>query len=141
LGDSQRDFIIDVLVQDAHKDDRYRGESKIVEKNVGVFEEIRSIKAVVQLIPEQRECPHNVLCFVRRLFKAIRKGVSNLIKEVGSHFSHPAVRPTTVNEHKPAKVAKLSNGIIRTHDSLSSFHTGDTDTDISLLNHGYIICT
>jgi hypothetical protein len=39
------------------------------------------------------------------------------------------------NEKQALEVPELANSIIRRHDGLSTFFTGDTDTDVGLLDH------
>ena len=52
LRNGKRYFIIDILVQDTHENNRHRGEGKIVEKDISILEKIRAVKTVVKLVPE-----------------------------------------------------------------------------------------
>ena len=44
-----------------------------------------------------------------------------------------------MNKHQSSEEAKLTNGIVRRHDSLSTFFTSNTNTDVSFLDHGNVI--
>lgn len=53
--------VIDVLIQDTHNNNRERSESKIKEDDVGVVEDILAVEIGINLVPEERERPDNVL--------------------------------------------------------------------------------
>ncbi len=61
LRDCKRNSVIDILVQDTHDNDRERSESKIEQNDVSVVEDILAVKVGVDLVPEERERPDNVL--------------------------------------------------------------------------------
>lgn len=61
LRDCERYSVIDVLIQDTHDNNWERGESKVEKDNVGVVEHILAVKVGVDLVPEKRECPNDVL--------------------------------------------------------------------------------
>ena len=44
-------------------------------------------------------------------------------------------------QYQSCQESELSNGIVCTHDGLSTFFTSDTDTDVSLLNHSNVVGT
>lgn len=61
LRNCERNPVVDVLIQDTHDDNRERSESKVEEDNVGVVEDILAVEVGVDLVPEERERPDNVL--------------------------------------------------------------------------------
>lgn len=61
LRNSQGHLVIDVLIQDSHENDRQRSERNVDQDNVGVIEQIRTVEVVVDTVPEEGECPHQVL--------------------------------------------------------------------------------
>ena len=61
LRDSQRDFVTDILIKDAHENNRERRKSQVIKQDIGIVEEVGSIKIVVYLIPEKGEGPDHVL--------------------------------------------------------------------------------
>ena len=63
LRNGERDLVVDILIQDTHDNNWERSESKVEEDNVGVVEDILAVEVGVDLVPEERECPDNVLCF------------------------------------------------------------------------------
>ena len=58
---SQRHLVVDVLVQDSHEYGGQRSKCQIDQQYVGIVEEIGAIEVVVDLIPEQRERPNDIL--------------------------------------------------------------------------------
>lgn len=61
LWHGDRNFVVHVLIKDTHEDDQERGESQVVEQNVGVIKGVRAVEVGVDLVPEKGEGPHNVL--------------------------------------------------------------------------------
>lgn len=64
-----------------------------------------------------------------------------LVEKVGNGLRQSSVTPSAVYQHKSRQETELSNGIICTHDSLTSLFTSNTDTNMRLLNHGNIVGT
>lgn len=52
LRDSQRDLVTDILIKDAHENNRNRRKSQVIKQDIGVVEEVGRIKVVVYLIPK-----------------------------------------------------------------------------------------
>ena len=61
LWDSQTDFVVDILVQDAHDNDRQGSESQVEKNDVGVVKDVRAIELGVDLVPEESKRPNKVL--------------------------------------------------------------------------------
>lgn len=57
------------------------------------------------------------------------------------HVGDSNVAPSTVDEEQLGEEAELSNGVVGGHGSLRSLETSDTDSDVSLLNHGNVVGT
>lgn len=63
LWNSKRNFVIYILVKDAHEYNGKRSKSQIDQQNIGVIEYVSNIKAIEDLVPEKRKGPDNVLRF------------------------------------------------------------------------------
>jgi hypothetical protein len=61
LRHSQRDLVVNVLVQNTHDNDGKRSERKVEEDNVRVIENVLAVKVGVYLIPEKGKHPDDVL--------------------------------------------------------------------------------
>ena len=46
-----------------------------------------------------------------------------------------------MNKEQLGEESKLCNGIVRSASSLETFFSGDADTDVSFLDHSYVICS
>lgn len=44
-----------------------------------------------------------------------------------------------MDQNKSLEEAELANGVVRRHDRLATLLAGNAHTNISLLNHGYIV--
>ncbi len=62
-----------------------------------------------------------------------------LVEGVENETAHSVVIGGAVNEKKPTEEAELGDRVIRSAGCLETLHTGDTDANVSLLNHGNII--
>ena len=61
MRDGQRDLVADILIEDAHKNDRKRRKSQVIKQDITVVVEVGRIKVVVYLIPEEAEGPDHIL--------------------------------------------------------------------------------
>ena len=52
------------------------------------------------------------------------------VEEIFEKFAHPDVGPAAVDEQKAFKEAELSDGEVRGHDSLKTFLTGNSHSDV-----------
>src|SRR5579862_360433 len=98
--------------------------SRQLSNDIRVVVKICSLPIIIYLIPKECKCPHNVL-----------------VEEIGNHFCDSAIRQSSMHQDQSTQKSELANGIIGTHDSLSSLLTGNTNTNVRFLNHGDIICT
>lgn len=62
-------------------------------------------------------------------------------EDEGLHISHANVAPSPVNNKQLGKEPELANGIVGGHGRLSSFQTGNADSNVSLLDHSDIVGT
>ena len=62
-------------------------------------------------------------------------------KEIQNHPGESVQVPMTVDQNESFEILELRNGKVRGHDSLSTFHSGNTNPDMSSLNHANVICT
>jgi hypothetical protein len=110
-------------------------------KKISIVENVLAVKVGVNLIPEERKHPDDVLSSLACSRGRKPTCQTYLVEKVGNGLCKPAVRPSAVNKHETREEAKLANSIIRGHDGCSTFDTSNTNTHVCFLNHGNIVGT
>ncbi|KAH3668934.1 hypothetical protein OGAPHI_002689 [Ogataea philodendri] len=98
--------------------------SQDTKHQIGVLEQVSSVKVVVDSIPEQGQGEHHIL-----------------VEETWNHLSNTFVRPSSVNQNQSCQISELTKSIIGRHDGLSTFFTSNTNTHVGSLDHGNIVRT
>lgn len=99
LWDGQRNFVAHVLIEYTQEDDRKRCECKVDKQNICIVKKIGDVEIVVNLVPEQRERPDNVLDHRESEPRQVFWGrvQTYLIKEVRYGFCYASIGPSAMD--------------------------------------------
>jgi hypothetical protein len=62
-----------------------------------------------------------------------------LVERIQDNLADPLVTPSAMHQEQFPKISELADSNICTSSSLETFHTADTHTNVSSLNHRYIV--
>lgn len=111
------------MIKNSNNEWRQHREHDVIETQGPTLKNNLPTEAILKTVPELRHEKGDVL-----------------VERVEDDFGNALVGPGTVDEEEFAEVFELGDGNVGGTSSLKTFDTGDTDTDVSSLNHGDIVC-